>query len=314
MNLFSSKAPPLEFSFDIKPEKPCDVSDVVLCGTSFDLTLTIKSTASSTFSHRGVDFEFCTEYSPSGAKVIKYNETTTRLCEAGTINGSVDLQIPRLHIDEHTQTYHGGSFSVRHMLRVWVRKLLGSEFYEQEVFSYNVAPYANKIDPFCVRVSMQNVISVNFYINRRKFDLNDMIVGAAHFQQVDLKIKYLRAQLIAQEMTEVNGVPKKFKHIIDYWQLMYGTPVNTEMIPFRIFLKPVDVYPSCTNPQKGYSVTHFLHFTIITETGDKYCKNIQILLCKMNREPFFFIGEDDELIKKVQEESEPANNTNNLED
>lgn len=268
----------------------------------YSVELTITSVDSPTFSHRGIDYEFCTEITPCGAKPLKAQQTNLRLSESSTISKTTSFQLPKVTFPEYTQTYHGALFTVRHFIRVWVRKLIGSEFFEQELEVYRIIPYANFFEPFYVRVNIGDSLGVDYLISRRKYDINDVILGQVRFSNVDLQVKILRVQIVAQEMFEINNVSRKFKNILNYWELAYGTPVNNEVIPFRLFLSPVQISPSCSNPKYGYSATHFLHFTIVTNSGDKYYKSLQVGFYKMDRLPFFFTGEDDAFVEKLEAE------------
>lgn len=268
----------------------------------YAVQLNIKSLDSPSYSHRGIDYEFCTEITPCGGKPMKTQQNSLRLTEAGSITSSTPFTLPKISFPEYSQTYHGALFNVRHFIRVWVRKLIGSDFFEQELEVYRIVPYANHFEPFFVSVCIADSLGVDYLISRRKYDINDMIVGQVRFSNVNLQVKILRVQIVAQEMFEINGVSRKFKNILNYWELAYGTPVNNEVIPFRLFLAPVQVSPSCSNPKDGYSVTHYLHFTIVTDSGVKYYKSLQISFYKMSRLPFFFTGEDDAFIQKLESE------------
>jgi vacuolar protein sorting-associated protein 26 len=194
----------------------------------------------------------------------------------------------RCPVPPHVQTYHGHSFSVCHWIRLTVKKTLGSIDYSEEVYSYEIAPVAKALDPLCIRVAVAENIRVDLLINRRKFDISDVICGAAHFLLVALKIKTFTLSLVAQELMEAEGKTKKHKTVCGTWEITDGAPVKGEIVPFRVFLAPLDISPSCANAAGGYTVTHFLHFTIITTGREKYFKQLQIKLYKFQTSPFQF--------------------------
>lgn len=293
---------PLKFGLKFESPDDPNIGNYIQCGITYNPKLMIESVKSNTFSHRGIDYEFCTELCNFDGTVAKYNVINKHLSDNSTINKSVCFDLPQIKTMPNAQTYHGGLFAIRHFIRVWVRKLFGNEFYEREIYAYKKVPFIKKVEPYNWVMIIGDTLRVNILTQRRKFDLNDVIMGSLHFIMVNIKIRMVRIQIVAQETLEVNGVSKKFKNIIDYWELAVGNPVKDEIIPFRLFLKPVNIHPSTSNVELGYSVTHFLHFTIITESGSKYFKALQVRFSKMDRLPFFFDGEDDEFVKKFQKE------------
>lgn len=287
----SKKPSPLNFDLTYNTETPQQVKNVFQVGESFDTTLKI-TTPKGNFSHRGIDFEFCTEFLPKGGKVIKYNTVALRLSEAGTISNSQEFQLPKCSIGANCQTYVGDSFSLRHWLRISVKKLIGTVDYEKEIIAYNIQPPSKKLDLICVRVAVQDSIRIDLITNRRQFEINDVITGAAHFLLVNLKVKSFTVTLVAQEYTEVNGKVNRTKNRIQQWEITDGAPVKGEIVPFRLFLHPLHLNPSCSNPEHGYSVTHFLHFTVVTMSNEKYFKALQIKLNKWPVLPFVFTDDN----------------------
>ena len=289
---------PLKFSLNFKSPDDPEIGYYIQCGLTYNPRLLIESIKSNSFSHRGIDFEFCTELCNFDGTVAKYNVINKHLSDSGVINKTTNFDLPQVKTMQNTQTYHGGLFSIRHFIRVWVRKLFGTEFFEKEIYAYKKIPYINRVEPYNWTMIIGDNLRINILSQRRKFDLNDVVMGALHFIMVNIKIRMIRIQIVAQETLEVNGVSKKFKNIIDYWELAVGNPVKDEIIPFRFYLKPVNIHPSTSNIELGYSVTHFLHFTVITESGSKYFKALQVKFMKMDRVPFFFDGEDDDILKE----------------
>ncbi|KAK8860189.1 hypothetical protein M9Y10_011853 [Tritrichomonas musculus] len=286
----TKKPSPLNFEFAFKTENPQPIKNIFQVGESFDATLKISSPKGN-FSHRGIDFEFCTEFLPKGGKVVKYNVVPLRLSEAGTIPTSQEFQLPKCSIEQNCQTYIGESFSLRHWIRISVKKLIGTVDLEKEIIAYNVTTPSKKLDLICVRVAVEDSIRIDLITNRRQYEIHDVITGAAHFLLVNLKVKSFTVSLIAQEYTEFNGKVNRTKNRIQSWEITDGAPVKGEIVPFRLFLNPLHLNPSCSNPQKGYSVTHFLHFTVITMSNEKYFKALQIKLNKWTVLPFVFTDE-----------------------
>ena len=293
------KTPPLNFDLQITTEKPQVFPDIFQVGETLTMTLKITSNKG-VFNHRGIDFEYCTEFSPSNGKPIKYNPINLRLAEAGVIPNEINFDLPKCQIPANTQTYNGNSFSVKHWVRVSVKKLIGSVDFNRELVAYNLTEPSKRIEPLCVRVAVADSIKIDLIINRRRYELDDMIIGGAHFLLVNLKVKSFTVSLIAQEFSEVNGKTIRCKNKIANWEISDGAPVKGEVIPIRLFLGPLNLTPSCSNPEKGYSVTHFLHFSVVTMSGERYYKDLQMRISKWTASPYTFTHQN--LEKKEEDE------------
>jgi vacuolar protein sorting-associated protein 26 len=265
---------------------------VITTGEGFDFTLTITVSDGSRFAHRGVEAEFCTEFSPKNSKTVKLNQLQVHLAEPGTLSGSQAFSGPKLSTPAHMQTYHGSLFHITHWIRVAVKKTLGSVTWQQEVISYEIHPPLKKIDPLCVRVAVSENIRIDLMISRRSFELGDVICGAAHFLLVALKIRQFTVTLQAQELMEAGGKTQKGRHVLHTWDITDGAPVKGEIVPFRLYLAPLAASPSCSRAESGYTVTHFLHFSITTTSNEKYFKALQVHLHKCAQPPFIFTNEE----------------------
>lgn len=280
---------PLEFDVSIVPLVPQAEGGIFNCGDSFDLRIRISTKNGSSFSHKGIHFYFTSILVPNTGKPI--NLTTPlhiQISESSSINPMFECNMPQLTIPANIQTYHGELFSVKHMLQFVVKKSFGSVEYSEEIKAFSYAPCVSKLQPLCVRVAVTENVRIDLVINRRKFELRDVILGGAHFLLVALKITKFEVSLVAQEVMEVSGKPVKHKNTINTWGVTDGAPVKGEIIPFRLYLSPLNLTPSVVDQTKGFSVSHFLYFTIFTTSGQKYYKSLQIKLGKWTSMPFAY--------------------------
>lgn len=288
-----SKDGPLEFDVQVTPLSTQIDPGIFNCGDSFDVTLTIKVKTPNAFSHKGIYFEFCSELIPEKGRVMSLSSSvSTLLTESGSFSGVMECQLPQLTIPSNVQTYHGELFSIKHLLKFIVKKSFGSVEHQHEIIAYSYTPCVSKLQPLCVRVAVAENIRIDLLINRRKFELNDVLLGGAHFLLVALKIYKFTVDLVAQEILDSGNKTKKHTNVIFTWEITDGAPIKGEIIPFRLFLAPLKLSPSVVDQTKGYSVSHFLHFYIWTTSGTKYFKALQIKLGKWNSLPFNFTDSD----------------------
>ena len=262
------------------------------CGDTIDGIFKILVRNNSNFSHKGVLFEYVTEYYPEKGKPIILNTSNQiQIIESGNFQNKVELPIPQFTLPNSLQTYHGSLFSIKHILKFIIKKNFGNIEFFKEIFSYSFKPCVTKLSPLCVRVAVSENLRIDLVINRRKFELNDVILGGAHFLLVAIKLMKFEVSLVAQEVSEVLGKPQKNTRNIFTWEISDGAPIKGEIIPFRLFLAPLKLTPSISESSKGYSVSHFLNFLIYSTGGQKYFKSLQIKLGKWVSLPFQFNNE-----------------------
>lgn len=282
---------PLAFEFDIRPLAPQPCPGVYNCGDSLAISLKIRPTGNEPFSHKGIMVEYVTELWSAFTKP-RYLTTPIQAnaAEAGVIKKPFIAQLPQYTIPPSIQTYHGETFKVRHLIHVVVKKGFSSIEQDKEIEAYIITPCVTKLNPLCVRIAVAENIRIDLMIAKRKYELGDVILGAVHFLLVALKIIEFDVSLQVEEVQEVNGKPKKVKHVIATWEIADGAPVKGEIIPFRLYLAPLKITPSVVDESNGYSASHFLIFKILT-SAEKYFKPIQIKLGKWDSLPFTFTDE-----------------------
>jgi vacuolar protein sorting-associated protein 26 len=279
---------PLRFAIAISAPKPFECPGIVPTGEPFNWSVTITVTRGNTFSHRGIDAEFTSEFYAKDCKPMKLSHVQNRLSDAGTINATGTFNFATCLVPPHMQTYRGSLFRVQHWIRISVKKTIGSVTYHEEVTSFEITPMARAIDALCVRIAIADNIRIDLMVNRRKYDIADVICGAAHFLLVSLKIKTFTVALVAQEISEVTGKTQKCANVLQTWDMVDGAPVKGEIVPFRLYLAPLALCPSCARAEGGYTVAHFLHFSFVTTNGGKYFKDLQIVIVKWPTLPFEF--------------------------
>ena len=282
----------LDFDITLIPLKQQLETGIFNCGDSFDLKIKIISPKNENISYRKITFQFLTIIEDEKLRIKKIaTHADLEIAKSGQLNPDFEYLIPHLTIPLDIQTYHGELFSIKHILQFNVKKTFKSFDYTEEIKAFQYTPCVDKLQPLCVRVAVSENVRIDLLIGRRKFELRDVILGGAHFLLVALKITKFEVSLVAQELIEDKGKSEKHKNVIHTWGITDGAPIKGEIIPFRLYLSPLNLTPSFVDQQKGYSVSHFLHFTIFTTSGQKYFKSLQIKLGKWTSMPFQFLDE-----------------------
>jgi hypothetical protein len=90
---------------------------------------------------------------------------------------------------------------------------------------------------------------------------------------------------------ETSGKTQKGKHVLHSWDITDGALVKGQIVSLRLFLAPLRASSSGSSAESGYTVTHVLHFSIVTTSNEKYFKAPQVHLHKCAQPPFIFVNE-----------------------
>ena len=281
----------LAFEFHVTPKQELIQDSVFKTGDRFDLNIEIINKGKGNFNHKGIFFNFnsCVLCSKSKKIILTSNEIR-QLSEAGSISTKVSFEIKDLSFPANIQSYSGELFSVKHLLHISIKKTFIPIEYSEELKAFNVVDSStfNFDKPNIIRVLIENCVKLDICLNRTVFDLKDVVIGALKFLIVDINIVKIFVDLIVLEVCEPNSSVIKNERLIKRWQITDGAPTYDTNVPFRLFLAPLDLYPSCINMDPAFSVTYFLKFEICVSSGAKYYKKVQLNLNKWDVPPMKF--------------------------
>lgn len=106
------------------------------------------------------------------------------------------------NVEKQYETYHGQNVSVCYYIRVMVeRKFFPCIKKDQELIVQKIGQEPRINEPIKMEVGIEECLHIEFEFDRKKYHLNDCIVGKVNFVVVRIKIKYMELALIRREAT-----------------------------------------------------------------------------------------------------------------
>lgn len=129
-----------------------------------------------------------------------------------------------------------------------------------------------------MEVGIEKCLHIEFEYTKRKYHLDDVVIGKVYFLLISINIKYMEIALIRRETTGtgVNAFSEDEK--LAKFEIMDGVPVRGESIPVRLFLGNYNLTPSYTNVHGKFNVKYLLNIVLVDEEDRRYYKQQEIFL------------------------------------
>ena len=106
-----------------------------------------------------------------------------------------------------------------------------------------------------------------------------MIRGRIHFLLVRIKIKHMELAIIRRESAGSGASAFNESESLTKFELMDGAPVKGEVVPIRLFLRPLEqLTPTHSSVNNVFSVKYFLNLVLVDEEDRRYFKQQEIVL------------------------------------
>jgi vacuolar protein sorting-associated protein 26 len=251
-----------------------------------DITGTIiVNISSKTFQHNGIKIKF-TGYIENilSHKKSEFISLSKDLLQPSIIhNQTISLPFSFNNVEKAYESYRGLEFNVKYIISVVIEFSLGRSVWEREIGVSRPSPrdiLNINNNPIKLDVGIGQWMNLIFEIKQVKLGTKDVCQGNIIFKRVSLGIKSMLLQIIKRE-TEIG---KEFDQaILCRYEIMDGSPVNNEVIPFRFFLSPFELTPTYENVNNIFSVKYYLNLVIIDQKNERYFKQQEITLFRIPR-------------------------------
>ena len=180
-------------------------------------------------------------------------------------------------------------------------------------------------EPIKMSVGIQNLLSVDFELEHTKYNCRGTVKGLVSFNYNHFPIKYIEIQLLKNEIVFDENKRGREPIIIENIELIDGSPINNDIVPFRIFLKSYNLTPTYNNVNNIFSLKYYLNLVIGDYKKNTFFKQTEIKLfrvykTRLNPELKYgpweeFINEpiyNEEYYKKEKENEENKDKDKNL--
>lgn len=165
-------------------------------------------------------------------------------------------------------------------------------------------------DNIKMSVGIQNLLSIDFELEHINYNCRGTIKGLISFNYIHLPIKYVEIQLLKQESIFIE---KKEPFIIESFELIDGSPIKNDVVPFRFFLKSYNLTPTYNNINNIFCVRYFINLIIGDFENNTFFKQTEIKLFRNFRKeknPELNYGPWEEFISEPMYNEEYYNENN----
>ena len=202
---------------------------------------------------------------------------------------------------------------VKYYIKIIINSNIINYTYEEEfaaVNPKNEGILLENDDSIKMSVGIQNLLSIDFELEHINYNCRGTIKGLISFNYIHLPIKYVEIQLLKNEniFTE-----KKEPFIIDDFELIDGSPIKNDIVPFRFFLKSYNLTPTYKNINNIFCVKYYINLIVGDFENNTFFKQTEVQLFrtfKKRKNPELNYGPWEEFICEPMYNEEYYNENN----
>lgn len=231
--------------------------------------------------HSGIRVQFVGAIELFGDKVESYEFTslTQDLAYPGELRLPSAYPFEFRHVAKLYESYYGLHVRLRYFVRAIVLRKSHHLQQEQDIWvysSHNTIPENVPDHSIRMEVGIEDCLHIEFEYNKAKYHLKDVILGKISFLIVRIRIKLMEISMIRKEIVGFDAFVEN--ETISRFEIMDGSPVKGESIPFRLFLSGFDLTPTFKDVCMKFSVKYFLNLVLVDEDDRRYFKQQSIIL------------------------------------
>ena len=227
-------------------------------------------------SHRGITLTVYGQYvTKTGEFLSRFFERAQHLAPIGDLATPIDTDFSFDNLDFPVSSYYGQTINAEYGIELKVMHRLSDFKYTLPFLVFLFHPTSVQ-EPIHNEIGMTNVLHIEFVFPQADFDCREVVIGAAFFILVKLRIVNMNVSLYCVETYENGAKFIRERTIVDTSELMDGAPVKGDNIPIRYFLGPFDIWPYIAWKGSPLKVDYYLRSQMIDENGKKYYKRLKV--------------------------------------
>ena len=131
-----------------------------------------------------------------------------------------------------------------------------------------------------LEVGIENCLHLEFTYSNTVYDIQDCVLGSVHFKLVKINLKTMELEVRRKEVTTTSSKVVPEIQTLYKFEIMDGAPVRGEVLPVRLYLKPLELSPTYEQVQNKFSVKYFLNLVLVDSEDRRYFKRHEITLIR----------------------------------
>lgn len=258
------------------------------------------------FEHNGIRAELhgvIEKYSKINSSITEFTNLGIEILRPGKIEAtSITIPFSFKNTKLEYESYKGLYAQVRYFIKIIINTNMLNYTYEKEFCAANPIDSVflmEEDESIKMSVGLQNLLSLDFDLEHTNYNCRGTVKGIVSFNYIHLPIKYMEVQLLKNEVVFLDN--KHEPIIIDSYELIDGSPVKKDKIPFRLFLNSYSLTPTYRNVGNVFSVKYYINLVIGDFENNTFFKRTEIKLFrvfKTKRNPDLNYGPFEEFISE----------------
>ena len=271
------------------------------------------------FEHYGIRAELhgiIEKYNPINSTITEFTNLGIEILRPGIIeNLSTIVPFSFKNTKLIHESYKGLYAQVKYYIKIIINSNIINYTYEEEFAAVNPNDEGILIendDSIKMSVGIQNLLSIDFELEHINYNCRGTIKGLISFNYIHLPIKFVEIQLLKNESVFTE---KKEPFIIESFELIDGSPIKNDVVPFRFFLKSYNLTPTYKNINNIFCVKYYINLIIGDFENNTFFKQTEIKLFrtfKKLKNPELNYGPWEEFISEPMYNEEYYNENNNI--
>ena len=270
------------------------------------------------FEHNGIRAELhgvIGKYSKINSTITEFTNLGIEILRPGKIEAtSSTIPFSFKNTKLEYESYKGLYAQARYYIKIIISTNMLNYTYEQEFCA--VSPIDSVFlmeedETIKMSVGLQNLLSLDFDLEHRNYNCRGTVKGIVSFNYIHLPIKYMEVQLLKNEVVFMDN-NKHEPIIIDSYELIDGSPVKKDKIPFRLYLNSYSLTPTYRNVGNVFSVKYYVNLVVGDFENNTFFKQTEIKLFrvfKTKKNPDLNYGPFEEFISEPVYNEEYYNET-----
>lgn len=216
----------------------------------------------------------------SGVKNHGFLSLTRELAAGGEVHGQQSYPFEFTNVDTSMDSYRGTTARLRYVLRIVVSKGVGGFSQDFPVWVQNPSKSPPVDEPIKLEVGIENCLHLEFTYSNTVYDVQDCVLGSVHFKLVKINLKTMELEVRRKEVTTTSSKVVPEIQTLYKFEIMDGAPVRGEVLPVRLYLKPLELSPTYEQVQNKFSVKYFLNLVLVDSEDRRYFKQHEITLIR----------------------------------
>lgn len=176
------------------------------------------------------------------------------------------------------ESYSGMNVKLNYVIRVTITRNYNQNVVKEREFCVHNTQTEPDNTSIKMEVGIEDCLHIEFEYDKKRYHLNDVIMGKIYFLLVRIKIKHMELAIIRRETAGSGPSTYNESENITKFELMDGAPVKGECIPVRLFLRSLPLTPTYRSVNNTFSVKYYLNLVLVDEEDRRYFKQQEITL------------------------------------